>query len=167
MRAFIKFLESLIDAILLNTAMTQAEAVAMLQSVTDGIDNATAFLWLGHVAAYYQSIGVISSATFDDWRDMIAGHTDAESKTLLAAIAVSIIGNPAISEVNTALRNNHFQKRAGRLNDDIQRIKTFRDSQTDDAIIKALNIGLREIRQRRKMARENRDDPRVRRRETV
>ncbi len=146
MKAIIRFLEGLIDAIILNPAMTSGEANTALRDVTNGINNAEAGAWYDDLQLIYQSVGIINLSTWAAFRNNIVNDGDLVAKAAANMAAQTIAGNISMGVVNLALRSKNTEDDLAAVKTDIVTVRTARNAETDRALKTALTVGLEALK---------------------
>ncbi len=142
MKAIIRFLEGLVDAIILNPTMTQNEANDALRAVTNGISNAEAGAWYDELHLIYQAVGAINNATWSAFRNEVLNSGDVIAKNMANMAAQTIAGSIPMGNVNLALRSKNTEDDLAAVKADIITVRAARNAETDPAIKTALNVGL-------------------------
>lgn len=146
MRAVNKVLNGLIDQIIATPSTDKATAVTGLVLYTTGISAAQAGDWLDNVASIYVDCGLLSTGTFEAWRDDVVSKGVVSSKAQADIINSKLVNADDLRDVNVAIRERFQQDYKTNKQVDIDALEVFRDAQTDPVIIQALNLGLRNLR---------------------
>jgi len=160
MKAIIRFLEGLVDAVILNPAMTGGEANDALRNVTNGISNAEASAWYDDLQIIYQGVGLINNATWPAFRNQIVNDGDVAAKNMASMAAKTIEGTLSMSDVNLALRNKNTEDELDAIKADIITVRAAKNSETDPAIKTALIVGLNALKIERDNLQQNVDNQR-------
>jgi hypothetical protein len=149
MKAIIEFLNSLIDAIVLDSAMTSGEARDMLRAATNGVSVVEASAWLGRIFQVYAMIGVINNATWASWRNEIINEGSMTPKALVDHIANKLRDDAQLTDVNSALRFKEREDALAQLNLDIAAVVVAKDAENDLVLKDALRRGIAALREDR------------------
>lgn len=132
---------------------SQDEATDILQTFTGGgsglIDDATGDAWWVAIATEYDALGIINQPTYVQLRNEINQAGDPTGNDLFAALMAKLLPLPETRTVAAAMESTDRADELGtRIPADRVTVETALATETDPALIDALNAGLRELDQR-------------------
>lgn len=152
------YLLTWIPFIIANPTTTRAESVDHLQLVAN-VTNAEGGDWFNALAVFFESIGVINNPTYNNLRGEVINEGETVSAAMYSAVFQAIRELPETATVGIAVRNFERDRRITEITTDIQQVRDYRDAlpappaivdpQEERAVRKALNDGLRDLRQER------------------
>lgn len=126
----------LVDAIILDNALTRSQAGDVIETFGPTLPGVVARDWIDAVAAEYNRLGIINNPTWSSLRNGVITDGDVASKLLFIALLASINALPESAAVNAAVAFESNAQTKATIPANLVLLEGFKtgDPQLDDAL---------------------------------